>query len=369
MDILDRFLAALLQSIAQSAPWLVLGYAVAAVIREWVPDALLARWFAGGGAAPVARAAMVGALLPMCSCTVVPLAASLARSGAAPGSLLAFLMTGPALSPVAVLLFFTLLGPTMALLLIGSCLVTALATGLLANRVLPRSEPTAAAPAPHDLRPWRERVANAGRWAWRDLAPEVSVDLVIGLMIAAAILSLLPMHLIGSWLGTQSLLTLVYVVLIGIPMYTCTVPSIPVVQSLLLAGMSPGAGVAFLLTGPATNLGELLVLRRALGGRATGLFIGGLVLGGLGAGLLADQLLFAGYAYQPSPLAGTIAPGCCLPSYLPINARPIGVIEAAATVPGWHWPFVAVMLAAMVVGLVRRFERRREESCPLPTVA
>lgn len=365
MDLLERFLAAFLQSLAQSAPWLVLGYAVAAVVREWVPDSLLARWFAGPGGAPVARAGVVGALLPMCSCTVVPLGASLARSGAAPGSVLAFLMTGPALSPVAMLLFFTMLGPTMALLLIGSCLGAALLTGMVGNRLL-ATRPAKAPSATRDTRPWRQRVGSAGRWAMADLAPEVSVDLVLGLAIAAAVLALLPMDLIGSWLGTQSFLTLLYVVIIGIPMYTCTVPSIPVVQSLLLAGMSPGAGVAFLLAGPATNLGELLVLRKALGGRATGLFVGGLFVAALGAGLFADHVLFANYAYHPSPLAGTVAPGCCLPSYLPINARPVGLAQAASTIPLWHWPFVAILGATLVAGLIRRLRRRGEAHCAVP---
>ena len=193
---------------------------------------------------------------------------------------------------------------------------------------------------------------------------------MLGLAIAAAILALLPMDLIGSWLGTQKFLTLLYVVLLGIPMYTCTVPSIPVVQSLLLAGMSPGAGVAFLLAGPATNLGELLVLRRAIGPRATWLFTGGLIVGALGAGLITDHLLFANYAYHPSPVAGTVAQGCCLPSYLPINARPTGVAAAMTTIPAWHWPFMGLLMIALVHGLGQRWRRWRQgkNTCPLPAL-
>ncbi len=356
MDLLERFGAAWLQSLAQSAPWLVLGYVLAAIIREWVPTSLLARWFAGRGMAPVGRAALTGALLPMCSCTVVPVGIGLARAGAAPGAVLAFLMTGPALSPVAILLFITLLGPTIAALLVGACIAGALTVGWIANRML-KAVPAEVLPKEHDQRAWGQRLRSAAHWAGRDLAPEISVDLVIGLAIAAAILALLPMDLIGSWLGTQKFLTLVYVVILGIPMYTCTVPSIPVVQSLLLAGMSPGAGVAFLLAGPATNLGELLVLRRALGTKATALFGGGLVVGAMAAGLIADHLLFAHYSYHPSPLSGPLAQGCCLPSYLPINARPISLATAIATIPVWHWPFMVLMMVALGFGLVRRWRQ------------
>lgn len=366
MDVVDRFLAALLQSLGQSAPWLVLGYAVAAIVREWVPNSLLARWFAGTGMGPVARAGLVGAMLPMCSCTVVPVGIGLGRAGAAPGAVLAFLMTGPALSPVAILLFFTLLGPKIAVVLIATCLSGAMITGWLANRTL-KSQTAEVLPEAHDTRPPMTRIVSAGRWAARDLAPEISVDLVLGLAIAAAVLALLPMDLIGTWLGTQQFLTLLYVILLGIPMYTCTVPSIPVVQSLLLAGMSPGAGVAFLLAGPATNLGELLVLRRAIGPRATSLFTGGLVIGALGAGLITDHLVFANYSYQPSAIAGTMAEGCCLPSYLPINARPLGVAAAMTTIPTWHWPFMGLLAIALMYGLRQRWRRWRDgtNTCPL----
>lgn len=358
MDLFERFLAAFLQSLAQSAPWLVLGYLVAGIVREWIPSGVLARWFAGRGMAPVARAGLTGALLPMCSCTVVPVTIGLSRAGSAPGALLAFLMTGPALSPVAVLLFYTLLGPVIATLLVVACLTTALATGWLGNRLLPA--PQADAPAEvHDGRSVAQRLRSAGQWAARDLAPEISVDLVLGLAIAAAVLALLPMDLISGWFGSQKFLTLVYVVLIGIPLYTCTIPSIPVVQSLLLAGMSPGAGVAFLLAGPATNLGELLVLRRALGPRATWLFVGGLVTGAMGAGLFADHVLFANYAYHPTAVASGMVQGCCLPSYLPINARPLTLADANATIPAWHWPFLAVVAVGLAFGLQRRWSRWR----------
>jgi len=360
MEHLDRFLAALVQSVAQSAPWLVIGYMVAALVREWMPAAMLTRWFSPRGVVPVLRAGGVGLLMPLCSCTVIPVGVGLARSGAAPGTVLTFLMTAPTLSPVAIVLAITLFGPLFASIFIVSALVGAIVLGLIGNRLLPAAAPSACPPPIDDRRGWRERMRSAGRWAFRDLAPELSLDLVIGLTIAAAVLALLPMAWIGSWLGKQEIATLFYVILLGIPTYTCTVPSLPVVQSLLLAGMSPGAGIAYLLAGPATNLGELLVLRRNLGARAMWLLIAGLGGTALAGGLIADHLIFANYAYVASPVAGQIAPGCCVASFMPISARPETALAAMAMVPRWHWPFVAVLAATVIAGLVQRRVRRRQ---------
>ncbi len=356
MDIISRFCAGFLQALAQSAPWLVIGYIVAGIIREWVPDQTLARWFRQGGVG-IARAAGAGAMMPLCSCTVIPVGVGLARQGAGAGSVLTFLMTGPALSPVAILLFITLLGPMMAILLVGGCLVGAVLTGLVADRVLPTQARSTAA-VQRDTRPWQQRVRAAGHWAWRDLAPDVSTDLVLGFALAAAALAFLPREWVGGWLGQPGVMTLILVLVLAVPTYTCTVPSIPVVQSLILAGMTPGAGIAFLLAGPATNLGELLVLRRALGSRAMAVFIGGLVVTAVTVGTIADRWVFA--AGSTAALAPTSATGCCLPTWLPSTAGgPSGLSAVMAGIPLWHWPFVAVLLATLVIGLQQRWRRLR----------
>nr|MBA3938995.1 permease [Planctomycetota bacterium] len=342
MDHLDRFLAAFIQALAQSAPYLVVGYLIAAVIREYVPVATMARWFSARGVRPVLTATGIGCLLPMCSCTVLPLGIGMVKGGAARGTILSFLITAPALSPVAVLLCLSLMGGTFTVLYVTTCVSGALIAGFIGNALLrneppPTGEACTVDPA-DDRRTWGARARAAGHWAFYDLGAEISVDLVIGLLIAAAVLALLPLGWIATWLGTQHFMTLVYVIVLGLVTYTCSVPSMPVVQSLLLAGISPGAGIAFLIAGPATNLGELLALRRQLGGRTTALFTVALVVMSLTGGLIADHWVFADYHYQPSPLSGQAAGGCCVASFMGVSAKPTGTVEALGNIPWWHWP-------------------------------
>jgi hypothetical protein len=208
-------------------------------------------------------------------------------------------------------------------------------------------------------------VGQALRWAFWDLGAEISVDLCLGLTLAAVVLAILPMGWIATWLGEQDIMTLIYVIIIGIPVYTCSIPSLPVVQSLLLAGMSPGAAIAYLIAGPATNLGELLVLKRQFGRLTMWLFIVGLILMAFLGGLMTDHFFFRGYDYQPSPVAASAPSGaCCVTSFMPTHERPSGLGAAAMQVPGWHWPFVVVFIVTMGCGLAQRFHRRWMKRLP-----
>ncbi len=50
--------------------------------------------------------------------------------------------------------------------------------------------------------------------------------------------------------------------MIGLPVYVCASGATPIVAVLLINGVSPGAALAFLLTGPATNVSTFGILSR-----------------------------------------------------------------------------------------------------------
>jgi hypothetical protein len=66
--------------------------------------------------------------------------------------------------------------------------------------------------------------------------------------------------------------------LIALPLYVCSLPGIMVGSSLVLGGFSPALVWIFLMAGPVTNLGDINVLRRNLGGRHTLLYVGVVVV-------------------------------------------------------------------------------------------
>ncbi len=65
--------------------------------------------------------------------------------------------------------------------------------------------------------------------------------------------------------------------LIGVPMYICASASTPIAAGLMLAGVSPGAVLVFLLAGPATNMATLGIVQKELGTRTLVSYLVGVV--------------------------------------------------------------------------------------------
>jgi uncharacterized membrane protein YraQ (UPF0718 family) len=138
---------------------------------------------------------------------------------------------------------------------------------------------------------WVKRTLGGVSYALSDILDDISLWMGVGLVLAAAVMTFIPpvaLAQYGSGIGAMALM-----ILIGVPMYICATASTPIAAAMLLAGVSPGTALVFLLAGPATNFGTLGILRRELGTRATVAYLGGIVLSSLALGLLTDALVSA----------------------------------------------------------------------------
>jgi len=57
----------------------------------------------------------------------------------------------------------------------------------------------------------------------------------------------------------------VVMMFLGIPVYVCATASVPVAAALILKGLTPGAALVFLMTGPATNAASFVTIWKVLG--------------------------------------------------------------------------------------------------------
>src|SRR3989449_1638487 len=103
-------------------------------------------------------------------------------------------------------------------------------------------------------------------YGFGDLLDDTAHWLVLGVILAALVAVLLPASVIERYFG-GGLVTMLAMLAIGIPIYTCASASTPVAAALGLKGVSPGAALVFLLSGPATNVGAIVVLLKFLGRR------------------------------------------------------------------------------------------------------
>lgn len=297
-----RYLSALVELLTASGGLLLLGFALAGVLHELLErrgsllDPLMRP-----GAGSVVLATLIGAPLPLCSCSVLPTGLTLLRKGAGRGATSAFMISVPETDIVSVALTWSLMGPVMAVLRPVAAVITGIATGLAVDAVggearsLPAAAPAGccedgcgdagtAHPDEHDGPAWWRQ---ALRFGFVEFFDEIAGRLALGLLLGAAIAVLLPALDLQSLAG-HDVLSYAVMVLVGVPMYVCATASTPIAAGLLLGGVSPGAVLVFLLVGPATNLAGLLVLDKEFGRRGLLAHVGGIVLTAVLMGLLVD---------------------------------------------------------------------------------
>lgn len=281
---------------AQMAPWLLLGFLVAGALSTVVAPAWLERHLGGRGFAPVAKAAAFGVPLPLCSCGVIPVAASLRANGAGRAATTAFLVSTPQTGVDSILVTWSLLGPVFAVFRPVVALLTGLAGGALVQAVVPE-EPRAAAAfamappaAPGAGGGPRARLAAALRYGLVTLPADLVRPLLLGLLLAGLIGALAPADLAARYVAPGPL-SIFVMMAVGIPLYVCATASVPLAAGFMHLGVSPGAALAFLIAGPATNAATLTTISRVLGRRTLLVFLGVIAASAFGSGLLLDALL------------------------------------------------------------------------------
>lgn len=300
--VLDNFLRLALES----APALVLAYLLAGLMSVFLPVASVIWMSRGSSFNQALKGMVVGLPLPVCSCGVVPLFRSISQRGAPAAASVAFLIATPELSLDAVLVSFPLLGPEIAVARLVAAAAVALLVGVAVGLFHRRTAaaPTAAEPVmpPGPSPSTLTRLGRGLNLGLREIVDDTAPWIVVGLAVAALIEPTLSPEMVRRLPGY---LEVPVFAALGIPMYVCASGATPLVAILLLKGISPGAAIAFLLTGPATNLTTFGVVSDTLGRRTATVFGGMAFLLAISSGWMVNALQPAG----PSLQLGAVAEG------------------------------------------------------------
>ncbi len=257
---------------AESAPFLLVAYVCTGLMAAFLGQGSL-RWLARGGRFGQAlRGVAFGLPLPICSCGVIPLYRSLSLAGVPAAAGMSFLVATPELGIDAALLTIRFFGLEFALGRIACAALVALAVGIIvggAVRGPPAGVPIAVAGArvgvPGGAARWK-RAVSAG---FGEMVDATGPWIVVGLLLAAAI----QPHIDPEWARSFSAAQVPLLALLGMPTYVCASGATPLMAVCMAQGISPGAAIAFLLTGPATNITTFGAIARFHGHRIATLFI------------------------------------------------------------------------------------------------
>ena len=281
------------------APYLLLGFAIAGIMAAFVSPETVERHLGGRGFKPVVKAALFGVPLPLCSCGVIPVAASLRKHGASRGATMAFLLSTPQTGVDSIMVTYALLGAVFAIFRPIAAFFTGLLGGYLTDKFDNPKEGDAAEAvppctdeccAPGEKRHWFVRAVYHG---FVVLPRDIARPMLVGLLVAAVIAAAIPGDFFAGSLGT-GIGGIFLMMLVGIPVYVCATASVPIAAALMLKGVSAGAALAFLIAGPATNAAAIATVWKVLGRRTAFIYLGTVAVTAVVLGSLLDAIFTIG---------------------------------------------------------------------------
>ncbi|MCG2712264.1 MAG: permease [Candidatus Omnitrophica bacterium] len=292
MEMIYTFFAECVALWLEMAPYLLFGMVVAGLLHVFLGKDIISRHLGEGGIKSVLKATLFGIPLPICSCGVIPVAVSLEKEGAHKSSILAFLVATPTTGVDSIFVTYSLLGPLFAIFRPLAAMVCGVSLGVADYFIEGKNEKKKVKHA-HDhakvkiFFKWREFL----KYSFFEVPQDIGRALIAGIIIAGAIAAFVPSELFEKYFFFP--FDFIVALLIGIPLYVCSTGSIPVAVSLIMKGFSPGAGLVFLITGPATNAVTLAFVRSKLGSKSFFLYLINIVVVAVLMGLLFNQIWFS----------------------------------------------------------------------------
>lgn len=254
-----------------------------------------------GGWGSMAKAAVLGMVMPGCSCATMPMAEGLRRKGADLGTVTSFLLASPLVSPQTLVLTWAVLGWKFTLAralaaLIGAVMIGAIFLWLEKKPGfldIPVSIPLKKCTSGCGCSGGEAAEEEGPRKFWPvflDILKDLSKYFVLGMAIATLLTVLLPPGVITRYIGSSGPLAYISAVLLGVPLYVCEGEEIPLTLSLLKLGLGPGPAFAFLLGSVGTCIPTMVMSQKLIGRRGLLLYSVWWVCFAFAAGLLFSLL-------------------------------------------------------------------------------
>ncbi len=324
---------------------LMLGLFLSGLIHVFISRQAIVGWLRDDSLKSVTVSSAIGVPVPLCSCSVVPVVAEMRNKGASRSSCMSFLITAPETGADSILVTNAFFGPIIAIVRPVISFITAVVAGIFCMGLTRADRHQAAASDPdHEcshqhhqaliadrddcyvspaqlkvlLVDWLKKIAHRPStggsrsaavatnepdldfkklvkhilgYGFIEIADDILFALLVGVALGGVLFLVLPSELMASeyarWLSYPLM------VLIGMPLYICASASTPIAAALVAKGVSPGAALIFLMTGPATNTGTIAIIVSQFGSRFASIYVAAVVAVTVVFGLAIDALLLA----------------------------------------------------------------------------
>jgi len=273
------------------SPWLILGFLFSGLIHAFIGEKFIRQHLGGGGFSSVWKATVFGIPLPICSCGVIPLAAGLKNDGASKAATMSFLVSTPTTGIDSIFVTYAFLGTAFAIIrplsaLVGGLLVGALVILFVKEKTKERDFQS----VPAHAHPLKDRLKDGFSYGFGALPEDIGKTIFWGILIGGVLSALLPRDISEVYLSNP-VIAYPLMLAISVPLYVCAIASVPVAAAMMTKGLVPGAALAFLIAGTATNAVTIAFVAKKFGKEVLFIYLISIIFLALVSGILLDSLL------------------------------------------------------------------------------
>jgi uncharacterized membrane protein YraQ (UPF0718 family) len=296
MDVVVGIVVDFWLTLTAMSPYLLFGFAIAGTLSVFISPEFIETHLGSRGLWPVVKASLFGVPLPLCSCGVIPVTASLRKHGASRGASISFLLSTPQTGVDSFLVTLSLLGPVFAIFRPVVAFITGLIGGVAVQAVVAGSEDAeknaeqeSECQDPCCKKSSEPKILRILKYAFLTLPEDIARPMLAGIFIAALIAAFVPEGFIIEGTETVGPFGMMLIMMaLGIPVYVCATASVPLAAVMIAKGISPGAVLVFLMTGPATNAAAFATIWKMMGSRTAIVYLLTVIVCALGSGLILD---------------------------------------------------------------------------------
>lgn len=322
--------------------YIIAGLFFAGILKQLIPDDFISRNLGKDSTGSVIKATIFGIPLPVCSCSVIPIAQGLKKEGASKGAVQSFLISTPITGVDSILATFSFFGLVFTIFRIVSSVIIAIIVGLIQNFVEKKNQTNettqdltqttqednccssttssccSSSDKKDEIKPQfftskpieqkdssccsatntssscsssKEKktfsIKAVFTYAYVTLFSDMVKALAVGLVLGALFTTFVPKEY-SSLLFENQILTYFVILLFAIPLYTCATASLPIAAAFMLQGMSAGAAFIFLTAGPATSAVTMSIVYKMLGKTSLIIYVSTIAILSLIFGFLFD---------------------------------------------------------------------------------
>jgi len=241
-------------------------------------------------------ASALGVVTPFCSCSSVPIFIGFIESGVPLGITFSFLITSPIVNEVALVMLYSLFGWQIGTLYLISGIVVGVVGGMIIGSIGLESEVEEYVYQIEidddeiEQLTWEQRIEYA-KSEVKDIVGRVWKYVLVGIGIGALIHGYAPAEVLAKYAGEGNPLSVIVAVLVGIPLYSNAMGTIPIAQALLDKGVALGTALSFIMATTALSLPEMVILRKVIKPKLIAIFIGVVGIAIIGVGYMFNWVM------------------------------------------------------------------------------